>query len=249
MATATNEIAQQQIASVRVHPDSAQDLDKLFRVVISKEQQLNSKPMRLRNLPASFFTPPETGTRSASHSRESSIDQQAKPYFKSILVPNTASTNQLENKQPIIVNQPHAKLSLLNNRAIPIAHSRAHSSPATLQKTLSVVPQQLNQNNQNAINQQVNAQQTAVQNVQAAVQQPNVLSERLNQQQQNIAIQHIRQLSDISQIPLPDGWEEAVDHTTGRTYFINHNEKTTTWVSVRLSSKRIISNLSAIKLI
>lgn len=239
-AIMANEISQNQI--VRVHADSAKDLAKLFSVAEANPQIPMGTPMRDRNLPASFFQPPDNGTRSASHSRESSIDQQAKkPYYKSIIVSNNGSTNQLENKQHII--SQHQKLAM-RGPGIPIAHSRAHSSPATLQKTtLSVVPQQaqlnaqnnqntINQNtiNQNAINQNViNQQQVTNQTVQQAVQTVQQVQQPLGQRLIN-QIQHIRQMSDINQIPLPEGWEEAVDHQTGRSYFINHNEKTTTWV-------------------
>lgn len=45
-----------------------------------------------------------------------------------------------------------------------------------------------------------------------------------------LAAQHVRQLSyDIEKMKLPDGWEMALDKGSGRRYFINHNNKTTTW--------------------
>lgn len=213
MATA-NEIPPNQHLIVREHADSSQALNELFNFVTGKSDPSDStpksKPLRDRNLPQSFFVPPPTGTRSTSHSRESSIDQQSKqPYIKQII--------DLNKQQP----QHQQKLALLNRAGIPIAHSRAHSSPATLQKTLSVVPQQLNNQN-NQINQ-------------TAIQQPviqNGVQQTLVQQKPeiNTAIQHIRQLSDINQIPLPEGWEQALDQSTNRVYFINHNAKTTTWV-------------------
>jgi hypothetical protein len=109
--------------------------------------------MRDRNLPISFFTPPETGTKSALHSRESSTDQsKQQTYIKQIII----LTTNLDNKPHLIQINYQQKLKILNRSGIPIAHSRAHSSPASLQKAaLSVVfqqpqqPQQLNNSNQN----------------------------------------------------------------------------------------------------
>lgn len=215
MATVSNEIATTQL--IREHADSSQDLEELFRAAI-EPNRISHKPMRERNLPLSFFKPPETGTKSASHSRESSIDQSK--YVKRI------PSSNLDKQQHIInINQQQLqKMNLLSRAGIQVSHSRAHSSPATLQKTLSVVPQQINP-------QTVQTIPTAVQQQQ----QPPAGNPVQQQQQPEInptAIQHIRQLSDINQIPLPEGWNQAIDQSTGRMYFINHNEKTTTWVGV-----------------
>lgn len=215
MATVSNEIVTGQL--IREHADSSQDLEELFRVA-HEPNRISHKPMRERNLPLSFFKPPETGTKSASHSRESSLDQ-SKQYVKRI------PSSNLDKQQHIInINQQQIqKMNLLNRAGIQPVHSRAHSSPATLQKTpLSVVPQQINPQ--------------TVQTIPAVQQQPPT-GNPVQQQQPEInqtAIQHIRQLSDINQIPLPEGWNQAIDQSTGRMYFINHNEKTTTWVSLLL---------------
>lgn len=215
MATVSNEIAATQL--IREHADSSQDLEELFRAVIEPNQnRISHKPMRERNLPLSFFKPPETGTKSASHSRESSIDQ-SKQYVKRI------PSSSLDKQQHIIsINQQQLqKMNLLSRAGIQVSHSRAHSSPATLQKTLSVVPSQIQPQNVQTIQSAAAVQQQ--QQPPAAVQQPEI---------NPTAIQHIRQLSDINQIPLPEGWNQAIDQSTGRMYFINHNEKTTTWVGI-----------------
>lgn len=215
MATVSNEIAATQL--IREHADSSQDLEELFRAVIEPNQnRISHKPMRERNLPLSFFKPPETGTKSASHSRESSIDQ-SKQYVKRI------PSSSLDKQQHIIsINQQQLqKMNLLSRAGIQVSHSRAHSSPATLQKTLSVVPSQIQPQNVQTIQSAAAVQQQ--QQPPATVQQPEI---------NPTAIQHIRQLSDINQIPLPEGWNQAIDQSTGRMYFINHNEKTTTWVGI-----------------
>ena len=42
-----------------------------------------------------------------------------------------------------------------------------------------------------------------------------------------------REVNEPSTAPLPPGWEQRVDHRWGRTYFINHNERTTCWADPR----------------
>ena len=41
--------------------------------------------------------------------------------------------------------------------------------------------------------------------------------------------------------PLPAGWEERV-HKDGRTFFIDHNNKRTTWEDPRLSDPKVAGN-------
>lgn len=42
----------------------------------------------------------------------------------------------------------------------------------------------------------------------------------------------MRRNSRHGEVPLPDGWEKAVD-SAGRTYFIDHVNKKTTWIDPR----------------
>lgn len=212
MATTEQQFAHQHAyAQVRMLTDSEKNIAELFRAVNDPNLN-NSKPLKERNLPASFFTPPETGTKSASHSRESSLVQQIKP--QTYIKPTLMQTNNIENKNQLILNPQHQqKLNHLNRAGLQIAHSRAHSSPATLQQNkLSIVPQQQLQQQQNnvAINQQNLQQQQIIQQQQ----QPKVAN--------NI---HLRQLSDVGKIQLPEGWDYDIDHSTGRIYYINHIER------------------------
>jgi len=211
MAT-TNEIPNihQNGISHNVHlnviSDSEKQIDEFIRAATSKDQFLASKPMRQRNLPASFFRPPEVGTKSASHSRESSIDKQS--INKQQILPN--------NNVPPVHQQP--KLTNIN-RAL---HSRFHSLPASIDKTLSVAPQQ--------IIQQVNLTNVNNQQQILKIEKPQHIQQQNIQNVQTNQIQHIRQFSDINQIPLPRGWEESFDQHSGRIYYINHIEKKTTWI-------------------
>lgn len=38
--------------------------------------------------------------------------------------------------------------------------------------------------------------------------------------------------------PLPEGWEEAVDESTGKKYYLDHNNEVTSWVDPRSRAKR-----------
>ncbi|XKL60836.1 hypothetical protein PGB90_007893 [Kerria lacca] len=98
------------ILFVRIDEDSDNELQALFDYVLKKEKTPLIVPYRLRKLPESFFNPPSTGSKSPSvssisHSRENSGDSA----FGTVAT--TTSTG------------------------LQINHSRAHSSPASLQQT------------------------------------------------------------------------------------------------------------------
>ncbi|XP_032527261.1 transcriptional coactivator yorkie isoform X3 [Danaus plexippus] len=91
---------------LRVDQDSDSVLQSLFDTVLKPDSKRPLQvPLRMRQLPKSFFNPPSTGSKSpsVSHSRENSADSA----FGSSSATGTA----------------------------PVSHSRAHSSPASLQQT------------------------------------------------------------------------------------------------------------------
>ena len=107
-------------AVVHMRADSGAEMDELFRCV-EAGVKLQQTPMRQRNLPESFFTEPKEPR--ISHSRESSAD----------------STNYSLAK----ITNPSQSIASRNLGPPPpmtIAHSRAHSSPASLQEMRSVTP-------------------------------------------------------------------------------------------------------------
>lgn len=98
---------------VRVDQDSETDLQALFDSVLKPDgKKPLHLPLRMRQLPKSFFNPPSTGSKSPSisHSRENSGDSA----FGTAAVPAGPSCGP-----------------------VPM-HSRAHSSPASLQQTYAV---------------------------------------------------------------------------------------------------------------
>lgn len=104
---------------VRIDQDSDTELQALFDSVLKPDSKKPlTVPFHMRKLPKSFFNPPSTGSKSPSvssisHSRENSADSA----FGTITT-TTASTG------------------------LQINHSRAHSSPASLQQTYASAQQQ-----------------------------------------------------------------------------------------------------------
>ena len=108
------------LVSIHVREDSASELDALFAISLNKASQRPLQvPMKMRNLPASFFQPPTIGSKSPSvHSRENSLDNSLGGPF---------SPGPNASPGPPSLPQSH--------------HSRANSCPATLGQTLAVAQQ------------------------------------------------------------------------------------------------------------
>lgn len=106
---------------ILVDKDSNDKLDELFDKTLSNKLPLQV-PYHMRKLPASFFKPPSSGSKSpsVSHSRENSADSA----FGS---GTTIGAGVHNNTTPAI-----APSAIPNGLAIH--HSRAHSSPASLGK-------------------------------------------------------------------------------------------------------------------
>lgn len=110
---------------IHVRADSDSELEALFEVVLKPSSQVPlQKPFKMRNLPASFFTPPAHRQSPApvNHSRQGSADSTyggdgvGGLRVSGAMSPNTAPQ-----------------------------HFRHHSSPASLQQTLAQQQQQQQQ--------------------------------------------------------------------------------------------------------
>ena len=110
---------------VHMRADSDNEMQALFDCVLKPCSQIPlQKPFKMRNLPASFFTPPahrQSPAPTLAHSREGSSD-------------STYGTNGGGAA-------PSPGRGAMSPGPQP-QHFRHHSSPATLQQTLSVAQQQ-----------------------------------------------------------------------------------------------------------
>ncbi|XP_073958043.1 transcriptional coactivator yki isoform X2 [Choristoneura fumiferana] len=241
---------------LRVDQDSDSVLQSLFDTVLKPDSKRPLQvPLRMRQLPKSFFNPPSTGSKSpsVSHSRENSADSA----FGS-----SSATG-----------------------ATPVSHSRAHSSPASLQQTYAAGQQ----NQQPPLHHQHSKQRSydvgthipdelgplpsgweqartpegqiyylnhitktttwedprkslAAQSVTAGVQHQSaetLLAPAPAPQPQPITPAPTPAKSTSSNTTpdslgaLPDGWEQAAT-PEGEIYFINHAARTTSWFDPRI---------------
>ncbi|CAD0194906.1 unnamed protein product [Chrysodeixis includens] len=240
---------------LRVDQDSDSVLQSLFDTVLKPDSKRPLQvPLRMRQLPKSFFNPPSTGSKSpsVSHSRENSADSA----FGS-----SSATG-----------------------ASPVSHSRAHSSPASLQQTYAAGQQ----NQQPPLHHQHTKQRSydvgthipddlgplphgweqartpegqiyylnhitktttwddprktlAAQSVAGSVQHQSsdaLLTQAASPQTiPNTPAPAAKSTSSNTTTdplgPLPEGWEQAAT-AEGEIYFINHAARTTSWFDPRI---------------
>lgn len=158
---------------LRVDQDSDSDLQALFDSVLKPDSSRPLQvPLRMRQLPKSFFQPPSTGSKSSSvsHSRENSADSA---FGSGAAVGGGGAANA----------------------PVGISHSRAHSSPASLQQTYAAGGPQSQQQQQ----QQAQPQQ----------------HRHVKQRSYDVAsLSHDEALG-----PLPPGWEQACT-PEGQVYYL-----------------------------
>lgn len=194
----TDEMKQNMV--VRVEQDSDNNLQALFECVLQPtgSNRPLQVPYRMRDLPESFFNPPANGSKSSSvcHSRENSADSA---FSSGSTVINGSKSIQSQFK---------------------ISHSRAHSSPATLQQTYAGLNQNNTSsnnktNNNNNINTNANNTGTTAQ-TQSSQQANPVQHIHMKQRSYDVVStsQLHRELGD-----LPPGWEQAKTEF-GQIYYI-----------------------------
>ncbi|KAL4712772.1 hypothetical protein ACJJTC_008069 [Scirpophaga incertulas] len=239
---------------LRVDQDSDSVLQSLFDTVLKPDSKRPLQvPLRMRQLPKSFFNPPPTGSKSpsVSHSRENSADSA----FGS-----SSATG-----------------------AAPVSHSRAHSSPASLQQTYAAGQQSQQQplHHQHAKHRSYDVgshlhddlgplpagweqartpegqiyylnhitktttwddprKTLAAQSVAGGVQHQSAETLLTQTTTQTItpAVTPAAKTTSSSTTtdplgPLPEGWEQATT-PEGETYFINHAARTTSWFDPRI---------------
>ncbi|GIY35361.1 hypothetical protein CDAR_446021 [Caerostris darwini] len=203
---------------VHIRSDSETKLDELFNAVIHpKEYQVPlTVPMRLRNLPPSFFQQPEKGSKSPSHSRESSSD-------------NT-------NYSGAPPSHPQQLPS-----GLQINHPRAHSSPASLQQAY-VKPTPHQHPRQRSFGDLLDDNTPLPPGWEMAKTSAGQTYFLNHLTQTTTWVDPRKKISTGSMAnsvnmqslgPLPKGWEQATT-LEGEVYFINHLERTTSWLDPRI---------------
>ncbi|KAM4742238.1 transcriptional coactivator YAP1 isoform 1-T1 [Anableps anableps] len=208
---------------VHVRGDSQTDLELLFNSVMNPKNSNvpTSLPMRMRKLPDSFFKPPEP----KSHSRQASTDAGS----GGVLTPH---------------------------------HVRAHSSPASLQlgavsggslsgmASAGASPQHLRQSSYEIpddvplpagweMAKTPSGQRYFLNHIDKTTtwQDPRKSLLQMNQPAppSSVPVQQ-QNLMNPANGTLPEGWEQAIT-PEGEIYYINHKNKTTSWLDPRLEPR------------
>ncbi|XP_069327034.1 transcriptional coactivator YAP1 isoform X8 [Eulemur rufifrons] len=212
---------------VHVRGDSETDLEALFNAVMNPKTANvpQTVPMRLRKLPDSFFKPPEP----KSHSRQASTDAGTAGALtpQHVRAHSSPASLQLGAVSPGTLN-PAGVVS--GPAATPTAQHLRQSSfeipddvplPAgwEMAKTSSGQRYFLNHIDQTTTWQDPRKAMLSQMNVTAPTSPP---------VQQN--------MMNSASGPLPDGWEQAMTQD-GEIYYINHKNKTTSWLDPRLDPR------------
>ncbi|XP_043435101.1 transcriptional coactivator YAP1 isoform X2 [Leopardus geoffroyi] len=212
---------------VHVRGDSETDLEALFNAVMNPKTANvpQTVPMRLRKLPDSFFKPPEP----KSHSRQASTDAGSAGALapQHVRAHSSPASLQLGAVSPGTLT-PTGVVS--GPAATPTAQHLRQSSfeipddvplPAgwEMAKTSSGQRYFLNHIDQTTTWQDPRKAMLSQMSVTAPTSPP---------VQQN--------MMNSASGPLPDGWEQAMTQD-GEIYYINHKNKTTSWLDPRLDPR------------
>ncbi|XP_041513123.1 transcriptional coactivator YAP1 isoform X1 [Microtus oregoni] len=210
---------------VHVRGDSETDLEALFNAVMNPKTANvpQTVPMRLRKLPDSFFKPPEP----KSHSRQASTDAGTAGALtpQHVRAHSSPASLQLGAVSPGTLTP-----TVVSGAATPAAQHLRQSSfeipddvplPAgwEMAKTSSGQRYFLNHIDQTTTWQDPRKAMLSQLNVPASA-SPAVPQALMN----------------AASGPLPDGWEQAMTQD-GDVYYINHKNKTTSWLDPRLDPR------------
>ncbi|XP_040832790.1 transcriptional coactivator YAP1 isoform X7 [Ochotona curzoniae] len=212
---------------VHVRGDSETDLEALFNAVMNPKTANvpQTVPMRLRKLPDSFFKPPEP----KSHSRQASTD---------------AGTAGVLTPQHVRAHSSPASLQLGAVTPGTLTPTGVVSGPAAtptaqhLQQSSFEIPDDVplpagwemakTSSGQRYFLNHIDQTTTWQDPRKAMLSQMNVPAPTSPPVQQN--------MMNSASGPLPDGWEQAMTQD-GEIYYINHKNKTTSWLDPRLDPR------------
>ncbi|KYN34313.1 Yorkie like protein [Trachymyrmex septentrionalis] len=206
---------------VRVDQNSESDLQALFDTVLKPDSKRPLQvPLRLRNLPDSFFNPPSTGSKSPSisHSRENSAD----------------SAHPRAHSSPASLQQTYASAQQAPQHA-PQPHARHHHHQK--QRSYDVISTVDDLGPLPHGWEQARTPEGQIYFLNHLTRTTTWEDPRKTAAAASVAAVAAAVESSKSNAlgPLPDGWEQART-AEGEIYFINHQTRTTSWFDPRIPS-------------
>lgn len=216
---------------VRVDEDSDDYLNALFDIILNPQvyNQPKQLPFRMRKLPNSFFTPPTTSSNNtnvinsnnnnnvaklpAVHSRENSADSAFDSGCSSVAA-------SFGNSSGFTTAQQHNQMSTVGggtdiNNGLQVVHTRAHSSPASLQQSYVHLKKNSADNSKTAFDVLLQQQQQKQQQKTSSLfNKPKSCHSKQRSYDVVSAIQLKDKLGD-----LPNGWEQART-AEGQIYYL-----------------------------
>ncbi|XP_063592088.1 transcriptional coactivator YAP1-like isoform X1 [Penaeus indicus] len=246
---------------VHVRADSDSELQALFEVVLKPSSQVPlQKPFKMRNLPASFFTPPahrQSPAPTVTHSREGSADSTfggGGLRVSGAMSPNTAPQHFRHHSSPASLQQTFAvqqqqQVGHLNINddmgSLPPGWEQARTPEGQIyylnhitQSTTWEDPRKTLMKQRQRQQQQAQQHAPVSQPAHVAVSQaaggaPPQPPQPAAAAPQGAPPPNVGTLVNGNLGPLPESWEQAVT-PEGEVYFINHDDKSTSWFDPRL---------------
>ncbi|XP_041974956.1 transcriptional coactivator YAP1 isoform X2 [Aricia agestis] len=235
---------------LRVDQDSDSVLQSLFDTVLKPDSKRPLQvPLRMRQLPKSFFNPPSTGSKSpsVSHSRENSADSA---FGSSSATGTTSVSHSRAHSSPASLQQTYAAGQQTQQPPLPHQHAKQRSYdvgshipdelgplPAGWEQARTPEGQIYYLNHITKTTTWEDPRKTlAAQNVAGVQHQSTEAILTQTATPQTIATSTKSTSSNTSTDPLgplPDGWEQATT-PEGEIYFINHAARTTSWFDPRI---------------
>ncbi|XP_054986915.1 transcriptional coactivator YAP1 isoform X3 [Sorex araneus] len=212
---------------VHVRGDSETDLEALFNAVMNPKTANvpQTVPMRLRKLPDSFFKPPEP----KAHSRQASTD---------------AGTAGALTPQHVRAHSSPASLQLGAVSPGTLTPSGVVSGPAAapgaqhLRQSSFEIPDDVPLPTGWEMAKTPSGQRYFLNHIDQTTTWQDPRKAMLSQMNVTAPTSPPVQQSAMHSVsgPLPDGWEQAVTQD-GEIYYINHKNKTTSWLDPRLDPR------------
>ncbi|XP_011609930.1 transcriptional coactivator YAP1-like isoform X1 [Takifugu rubripes] len=216
--------AGQQIVHVR--GDSQTELEALFSAVMNPSKasrQPPSLPMRMRKLPDSFFRQPDSRGHSRQASSDGGVCSSLTPHhIRAHSSPASLPVNSLSAQAPDVAAAP------IIPDDVPLPHGWEMAKTPTGQRYFL-----------NHLDKTTTWHDPRIAQLQsAAAQRPIAGTPVHTHSLSNPAQPATQPQNNMSPEtgPLPEGWEQAVT-ADGEVYYIDHINKTTTWVDPRLAQK------------